>query len=96
MVVVSAAQLCGARVVWVAVAVAGAVAVAAVAVAVAVAAAAAAAAVAVAEVVAVARTRPPGEARDLLLPATYAVVIFSIVVQGLTVQRLARMAWSGP
>ncbi len=33
---------------------------------------------------------PPGRLREILLTATYAVVIFSIVVQGLTVPRLIR------
>ena len=33
---------------------------------------------------------PPGRVREILLTATYAVVIFSIVVQGLTVPRLVR------
>ncbi len=33
---------------------------------------------------------PPGEARGILLAATYAVVLFSILVQGLTVSRLVR------
>ncbi len=33
---------------------------------------------------------PPGRIREILLTATYAVVIFSIVVQGLTVPRLIR------
>jgi CPA1 family monovalent cation:H+ antiporter len=40
--------------------------------------------------VALALALPAGAARDLLLPATYAVVIVSIVVQGLTVKRLVR------
>lgn len=40
--------------------------------------------------VALALSLPPGEARDVLLAATYAVVLFSILVQGLTVSRLVR------
>lgn len=40
--------------------------------------------------VALALSLPPGETRDLLLTATYVVVVFSIVVQGLTVGPLAR------
>ena len=35
---------------------------------------------------------PPGPARDLFLTVTYAVVIFSIVVQGLTIPSLLRRA----
>jgi CPA1 family monovalent cation:H+ antiporter len=33
---------------------------------------------------------PPGPIRDLLLPACYTVVIFSIVIQGLTLETVAR------
>jgi CPA1 family monovalent cation:H+ antiporter len=33
---------------------------------------------------------PAGEARDIVLALTYAVVVFSILVQGLTVGALAR------
>ncbi len=40
--------------------------------------------------VALALSLPPGEARDLLLPATYLIVLFSLAVQGLTVGRVAR------
>ncbi|MDX1438870.1 MAG: sodium:proton antiporter [Rubricoccaceae bacterium] len=40
--------------------------------------------------VALALSLPPGEIRDLLLTATYAVVIWTIVVQGLTVPRLVK------
>jgi len=40
--------------------------------------------------VALALSLPPGETRDLLLTATYVVVVFSIVVQGLSVGPLAR------
>ncbi len=38
--------------------------------------------------VALALSLPPSEVRDILLTATYAVVVFSIVVQGLTMPRL--------
>jgi len=31
---------------------------------------------------------PPGRQRDIILTITYAVVIFSIVVQGLTIGKL--------
>ncbi|UCF38821.1 MAG: sodium:proton antiporter [Acidobacteriota bacterium] len=40
--------------------------------------------------VALARSLPPGEAREIFLPATYGVVVFSIAVQGLTINRLVR------
>jgi CPA1 family monovalent cation:H+ antiporter len=40
--------------------------------------------------VALALSLPPGRERDLLVTATYVVVVFSIVVQGLTVGPLAR------
>ncbi|MDT0632043.1 cation:proton antiporter [Rubrivirga litoralis] len=40
--------------------------------------------------VALALSLPPGPVRETLLVATYAVVVFSIVVQGLTVPRLVR------
>ena len=40
--------------------------------------------------VALALSLPPGEVRDVLLTATYAVVLFSIIVQGLTVPALVR------
>jgi CPA1 family monovalent cation:H+ antiporter len=40
--------------------------------------------------VALALSLPAGEARTLLLPVTYVVVLFSLVVQGLTVGRLAK------
>lgn len=42
--------------------------------------------------VALAFTVPPGPARDLFLVMTYVVVVFSIIVQGLTVGRLAARA----
>jgi len=40
--------------------------------------------------VALALSLPPGEARDIILAFTYVIVVFSIVVQGLTVGRLVR------
>lgn len=40
--------------------------------------------------VALALSLPPGPVRETILVATYAVVVFSIVVQGLTVPRLVR------
>jgi CPA1 family monovalent cation:H+ antiporter len=40
--------------------------------------------------VALALSLPPGETRDLLLTTTYVVVVFSIVIQGLTIGPLAR------
>jgi CPA1 family monovalent cation:H+ antiporter len=40
--------------------------------------------------VALALSLPPGPSRDLLVTATYVVVIFAIVVQGLTIGPLAR------
>jgi CPA1 family monovalent cation:H+ antiporter len=45
--------------------------------------------------VALALSLPPGPARDLVLPITYVIVVFSIVVQGLTIGRVARMAMPG-
>lgn len=39
--------------------------------------------------VALALSLPPGQNRDLILALTYAVVVFSILVQGLTIKRLA-------
>ncbi len=45
--------------------------------------------------VALALSLPPGEIRDVLLTATYAVVIWTIVVQGLTVPRLVRKVVPG-
>ena len=39
---------------------------------------------------------PPGRVRDALLTATYAVVLFSILVQGLTVPMLVRRVMHGP
>lgn len=40
--------------------------------------------------VALALSIPPGPERDVILPITYAVVIFSIVVQGLTLKKLVK------
>ena len=40
--------------------------------------------------VALALSLPPGETRDLFVTVTYLVVTFSIVIQGLTVGRVAR------
>jgi CPA1 family monovalent cation:H+ antiporter len=40
--------------------------------------------------VALALSMPPGPDRNLILMLTYSVVVFSILVQGLTVGRLAR------
>lgn len=33
---------------------------------------------------------PPGDLRNLLLPICYGVVVFTIIVQGLTMERVAR------
>ena len=38
--------------------------------------------------VALALSIPAGEARDIILPVTYVIVVFSILVQGLSVGRL--------
>lgn len=46
--------------------------------------------------VALALTLPPGEWKPLILAATYIVVIFSIIVQGLTVKRLANRVGREP
>jgi CPA1 family monovalent cation:H+ antiporter len=40
--------------------------------------------------VALALSLPPGEARNIIVPITYVVVVFSILVQGLTVGRLIK------
>jgi CPA1 family monovalent cation:H+ antiporter len=40
--------------------------------------------------VALALAIPPGPQRDIILQATYGVVVFSIIVQGLTLTRLVR------
>jgi CPA1 family monovalent cation:H+ antiporter len=42
--------------------------------------------------VAMALSLPPGRHRDIILTITYVVVIFSIIVQGLTVGKLVRPA----
>ena len=42
--------------------------------------------------VALALSLPPSETRDQILAATYGVVVFSIVVQGLTIERVVRAA----
>jgi monovalent cation:H+ antiporter, CPA1 family len=41
--------------------------------------------------VALALSLPAGEVRDLLVPLTYAVVVFSVLVQGLTIGRVVRL-----
>jgi hypothetical protein len=45
--------------------------------------------------VALALSMPPGAERNLILMLTYTVVVFSILVQGLTVARLARVLGLG-
>jgi CPA1 family monovalent cation:H+ antiporter len=45
--------------------------------------------------VALALSLPPGDARDVFLAATYGVVLFSIVVQGLTINRVVWSASQG-
>ncbi len=45
--------------------------------------------------IALALALPPGPARDVLVAMAYAVVVFSVLVQGLTVGRLARR-WARP
>jgi CPA1 family monovalent cation:H+ antiporter len=42
--------------------------------------------------VAMALSLPAGESRDLILLATYAVVVFSVIVQGLSIERVVRTA----
>ena len=42
--------------------------------------------------VALALSLPPGKHRDVILTITYAVVVFSIIVQGLTMGKLVRMS----
>jgi CPA1 family monovalent cation:H+ antiporter len=44
--------------------------------------------------IALALSLPPFPQRDLILVVTYALVVFSILVQGLTVGRVARALWS--
>jgi CPA1 family monovalent cation:H+ antiporter len=43
--------------------------------------------------VALALSLPPGPARDQVVTLTYAVVVFSILVQGLTIGGLVRRTW---
>jgi CPA1 family monovalent cation:H+ antiporter len=43
--------------------------------------------------VALALSLPPGDARDLILSLTYGVVVFSILVQGLSIGRVVRRAF---
>jgi monovalent cation:H+ antiporter, CPA1 family len=45
--------------------------------------------------VALALSLPPGTARETVLALTYAVVVFSILVQGLTIGRLVRRVFGG-
>jgi len=42
--------------------------------------------------VAMALSLPPGRPRDIILTITYAIVVFSIIVQGLTVGKLVAPA----
>jgi CPA1 family monovalent cation:H+ antiporter len=46
--------------------------------------------------VALALSVPPGPARDIFLPMTYVIVLFSILVQGLTLGRVVRRANLAP
>jgi CPA1 family monovalent cation:H+ antiporter len=46
--------------------------------------------------VALALSLPAGEARNIILPITYVVVVFSILVQGLTVGRLIKYHVKSP
>ncbi len=46
--------------------------------------------------VALALSLPPGPERQLLLTVTYTVVLFSILIQGLTIERVVRWATRGP
>ncbi len=46
--------------------------------------------------VALALSLPPGPVRETLVPVTYCVVVFSILVQGLTIGPLARAGGGGP
>lgn len=39
---------------------------------------------------------PPGNLRDLLLPICYGVVVFTIIVQGLTMEQVVRKLYSSP
>jgi len=40
--------------------------------------------------VALALSLPPGKARDMFICVTYVIVVFSIIVQGLTISRLVK------
>jgi CPA1 family monovalent cation:H+ antiporter len=44
--------------------------------------------------VALALSLPPGKHRDIILTVTYATVVFSIIVQGLTIGKLVRKSQS--
>jgi CPA1 family monovalent cation:H+ antiporter len=46
--------------------------------------------------VAMALSIPSGAARDLIVPVTYVVVVFSILVQGLTIRPLVARSRSRP
>jgi Na+:H+ antiporter len=46
--------------------------------------------------VAMALSVPPGAARELIVPATYVVVVFSILIQGLTIKPLLARRWKEP
>jgi CPA1 family monovalent cation:H+ antiporter len=46
--------------------------------------------------VALALSTPPGPAREVVVSTTYLVVVFSILVQGLTLWRLARRFGGAP
>ena len=46
--------------------------------------------------VALALSLPPSQIRDSILAATYGVVVFSIVVQGLTIERVVRATVRAP
>ena len=46
--------------------------------------------------VALALSLPPGPAREVFVPMTYVIVLFSILVQGLTLRRLVRRAVGPP
>jgi CPA1 family monovalent cation:H+ antiporter len=46
--------------------------------------------------IALALSVPPGAARDLIVGITYVVVVFSILVQGLTIRRLVQISHLGP
>ena len=46
--------------------------------------------------VAMALSLPPGQVRDAILGVTYVIVVFSILVQGLTIERLIRTTSAEP